>query len=301
MNALGFGTGFRLNRRGGAGFDFSGGALPDGASLTRASVATRCDSSGAIANAAIDVPRFDYDPVSHAPRGLLVEPAATNLALNSQDWTQASWTRSSANIAATRLIESSSTAVMTAQMAVALTSGMPVTNSCIASEVAGSAKRYLCLTYAGAAFATQPFATFDLASGAVTASQNCTASIVAAPGGWLCAMTATPSATASATARFMVNASSTVANDVRTGDGTSAINASEAQIEMASAASSRVRSGSSAGARAADVLALAGPAGIWRFGFDDGSIQDVALTASGGVVTVPGNLARARIMRAALL
>src|SRR3569623_2387163 len=94
MNALGVGTGFRLNRRGGAGFDFSGGALPDGASLTRAAVATRCDSSGAIANAAIDVARFDYDPVSHAPRGLLVEPAATNLALNCQDWTQASWTRS---------------------------------------------------------------------------------------------------------------------------------------------------------------------------------------------------------------
>src|SRR3569623_1151432 len=149
MNALGFGTGFRLNRRGGAGFDFSGGALPAGASLTRASVATRCDSSGAIANAAIDVPRFDYDPVSHAPRGLLVEPAASNLARNSQDWAQASWTRSSANITATRLVESTTTAVMPAQMAVALTSGTPVTTSCIASEEVGSVKRYLCLTRAG--------------------------------------------------------------------------------------------------------------------------------------------------------
>ena len=181
MNALGFGTGFRLNRRGGVGFDFSGGALPDGASLTRASAGTRCDAAGAIANAAIDVARFDYDPVSHAPRGLLVEPAASNLALNSQDWTQASWTRSSANITATRLVESTTTAVMTAQMAGALTSGTPVTTSCIASEVAGSAKRYLCLTYAGAAFATQPFATFDLAAGAVTASQNCTATFSASP------------------------------------------------------------------------------------------------------------------------
>jgi len=51
--------------------------------FTRASTATYIDSTGALATAAVDELRTDYDPVTLAMRGVLIEPASTNLLLNS--------------------------------------------------------------------------------------------------------------------------------------------------------------------------------------------------------------------------
>lgn len=51
--------------------------------FTRASVASYFDASGAIQSAAVNTPRIDYDPVTHAVRGLLIEEGRTNLLLNS--------------------------------------------------------------------------------------------------------------------------------------------------------------------------------------------------------------------------
>jgi hypothetical protein len=46
--------------------------------FTRASTATFFDSAGVLQSAAIDAPRFDYDPSTLAARGLLIEEARTN-------------------------------------------------------------------------------------------------------------------------------------------------------------------------------------------------------------------------------
>ena len=46
--------------------------------------------------AASGAPRFDYDPVTLAPRGLLIEEARTNLALQSADLSQAVWQKTNA-------------------------------------------------------------------------------------------------------------------------------------------------------------------------------------------------------------
>lgn len=61
--------------------------------FTRASTATFVGSNGLIQTAAIDAPRFDYDPVTLAPKGLLIEAARTNLALYSNDFTQVNWAK----------------------------------------------------------------------------------------------------------------------------------------------------------------------------------------------------------------
>ena len=53
--------------------------------FTRASGATRVNASGALESVAIDGPRFDYDPVSLQPKGLLIEEQRTNLLLQSAD------------------------------------------------------------------------------------------------------------------------------------------------------------------------------------------------------------------------
>jgi hypothetical protein len=60
--------------------DFTSGVLDSRLTFTRASTtATYINSSGYVTTAGTDVPRFDYDPTTQAPRGLLVEGQATNL------------------------------------------------------------------------------------------------------------------------------------------------------------------------------------------------------------------------------
>ena len=63
--------------------DFTTGVLDPRLTFTRAStVATYINSSGLIATASNNVARFDHDPTTLSPRGLLIEGAATNLCLN---------------------------------------------------------------------------------------------------------------------------------------------------------------------------------------------------------------------------
>ncbi len=51
-----------------------------GGSFTRASVGTYYDASGTLQTAASGTPRFDYDPVTHTAKGLLIEESRTNYA-----------------------------------------------------------------------------------------------------------------------------------------------------------------------------------------------------------------------------
>jgi hypothetical protein len=66
--------------------------------FSRGTGATRVNASGFIEVVGNTTPRFDYDPVTLAPRGLLIEEARTNLALYSQDFSNASWAKSSATV-----------------------------------------------------------------------------------------------------------------------------------------------------------------------------------------------------------
>jgi hypothetical protein len=59
------------------------GTLPPNVTFTRASTATYFDSTGTMQTAATNTPRWDYDPVTHALRGLLIEEQRVNLLLNS--------------------------------------------------------------------------------------------------------------------------------------------------------------------------------------------------------------------------
>ena len=78
-------------------FDFSGGSLPTGTTLTRASAGYRYNSSGVLVSETTDVARFDYTPVTLAARGLLVESAGTNLLTYSEDFSNAIWSPGTSN------------------------------------------------------------------------------------------------------------------------------------------------------------------------------------------------------------
>ncbi len=63
-----------------------------GGSFARASTATRINASGLLESVGSDVLRFDYDPVTLAARGILLEGSGTNVALWNRDLTNAAWT-----------------------------------------------------------------------------------------------------------------------------------------------------------------------------------------------------------------
>ena len=65
--------------------DFTTGVLDSRLTFTRAAgTATYINSSGYVTTATANTPRFDYDPVTLAPRGLLIEGSATNYMLESK-------------------------------------------------------------------------------------------------------------------------------------------------------------------------------------------------------------------------
>jgi hypothetical protein len=65
---------------------------------TRASSGTFVGSDGVLQTAATNAPRFDHDPTTGESLGLLVEESRTNLFVRSEEFDDASWTKSSASI-----------------------------------------------------------------------------------------------------------------------------------------------------------------------------------------------------------
>lgn len=59
--------------------DFTTGVLDPRLTFTRSGTATFINASGVVATASTNTPRFDYDPTTGSPRGLLIEGTATNL------------------------------------------------------------------------------------------------------------------------------------------------------------------------------------------------------------------------------
>lgn len=76
-------------------FDFMTGVLDPRISVVRAlNTATRTNSSGFVEIINANLPRFDYDPSTLAPRGLLIEGQASNLVLRSEQFENPSWIKS---------------------------------------------------------------------------------------------------------------------------------------------------------------------------------------------------------------
>lgn len=293
------------------GFDFSGGSLPAGASLTRSSDGWYRNSSGVVTLAGTNVARFDYrwNGSAWVLAGLLVEPAATNLLLQSDDISNASWTKLNATApTASHLIEDGTAAAgHRVRQQPSVTSGTSYVLSAVAQEIVGSAKRYLLLFLAGQ-FSANRYAKFDLVTGTVTyTSSGVTAGVIAAGAGkWRCWIAATATATGAADVQVRLSASG--GDNVLTynGDGASGLDVAHIQLEVGSGPTSIIPTTSAAVTRNAEALVLDWatnrhvPDGAMttRYSFDDASTQDVATTVASGTATVPTTLNRHAILSA---
>lgn len=74
----------------------NGGQLANaGFTFTNATTTARTyiNSNGLLATATTNEPRFDHDPTTRQPRGLLIEGTSTNLLQQSADWTVSPWSK----------------------------------------------------------------------------------------------------------------------------------------------------------------------------------------------------------------
>lgn len=289
-------------------FDFTRGVLHPGASLTRASIGTYRNSAGAITSAAIHEPRFNYvyntTTGLFESGGLLVEPASTNLWLNSNDITQ--YTNVNAtNSTANALIENADTNQFHYRQGTAtLVSGTQYMLSGLVEERVGSAKRYLFVRVPHVATAIQ--SVIDAATGAMisigTTDSFGTIRVSASQWMWFILFTSNAT-TGAASFRLCTQSSYSTTLGAYNGDGTSGLNVSHHQCAAGNnTLSSRIITTSADVTRSADVLALSGSAlGLsdgsytMRYTFDDNTTQDVATTIASGVWTVPTNLNRTTI------
>jgi hypothetical protein len=199
------------------------GTLDPRIAFTRASTATYTDSTGTIQTAATNAPRWDYDPVTHALKGLLIEEARTNIMPGSIP-IGGPWGPSAVTVTAASGIAPDSTNTMvrmaeTTANALHNTSvgmGFPGGGNWTGSIYAKAAEvRYLQLSLDDGG-SNGVWATFDLIGGAVTgplASRGTAVGISASMqpvgnGVWRCVITFTPAGAALRTMLITSNVAS---------------------------------------------------------------------------------------------
>jgi hypothetical protein len=212
-------------------------------------------------------PRFDYDPVTLAPKGLLIEESRTNLALYSQNLGNAAWTKSAASVTSNAGTAPDGTATvekLVENLALGfhqvLQNTASVGNSVIATNTIYAkpdGRGWIRLMYDDGV--NNKGCYFDITTGAVgTAEAGVTGSIVLGPlGFYRCAITYTQAA-ASTRSRIQVMLATDNGAAGYTGDGTSGVFLWGAQVELGAFQTSYVPSVASQVTRAADNASMIG-------------------------------------------
>lgn len=299
------------------GFDFTLGSMPAGTSVTSAAGKYYTTSSGLMTTAGANTGRLDYDPITHASRGILIEPAATNLSFQSQTLEAAPWGAGGggSNPAVTANAINGPDGTLTAdRITPGTTTGNQHRTQNVTLPAAGvytisaflKPNSYTKAELGAAATGTFPTVFFDLVTGTISqqAAGITNATIQAIANGWFYC-TATYTADASHLTAQQHSFAITLGNSIGfTGDGTSNGYAWQYQVEAGAVATSPIVTTSAAATRAADVLtlnwgSLGVPDGTYtlRYTFDDNSAQDVSTVVSGGNSTVPTTLNRSRIKK----
>jgi hypothetical protein len=209
-------------------------------------------------------PRFDYDPVTLLPRGLLVEEARTNLLLYSAQFDDAYWIKSNASISANvatspdgtsnadKIVENTANINHVIQVnTIPVTSGIPYSLSVYAKP---SGRDWFAIGTVGIGTG---YTYFNVANGTVgTVLAGHTATITPVGNGWYrCTISGTTTATALS---IFYGPSSANANINYAGDGVSGTFIWGAQLEAGAFATSYIPTIASTVTRSADVATITG-------------------------------------------
>jgi hypothetical protein len=251
-------------------FDFTTGSMPVDVTFTRTTQGTYFNSSGVLTLAAIDAPRLDYNPSTFAAKGLLIEPAATNLITRSEEIDNAAWTKNGITVTANAITGPDGTLSFDAVIPNNATV-LPYINSAAFTTVSGSTytlsayvkngtlgNNWIQLTAGGAVI----YRTwFNLSTGAKgTNSGGLVSYNITSLGGGTYRIDATFTVGSTTTDIYLIGctADGSSATDV-VGNGTSpAFYAYGIQCELGSGPSSYIPTTSAAVTRAADVANVTG-------------------------------------------
>jgi len=219
-------------------------------------------------------PRFDYNPVTLAPRGLLIEEQRVNLVLYSEQFDNAGWTKLNGSVTANTTTSPDGTANADAFIENTAASafhamGQAVTKAASSIEYAGSfyvkdKGRQVAFNIQNAAGSSGVQGRVNPATGTVT--QNATAfgsgftagtiTITNAGNGWYrVVMTATSDTSTTVTFQLILHNGTT---SVYTGDGVSGAFLYGAQLEAGAFATSYIPTVASTVTRAVDVASMTG-------------------------------------------
>jgi hypothetical protein len=244
------------------------GKLDPRVTFSRATTATYFNSLGVLTTAGNNVARFDYDPYTLAPLGLLIEEQRTNSFLQNFDISNASWIKVRATTPGTTTTSPSGG---TAQKLVEDTT--PAETHFFRQDMSvTSGATYTQSVYAKAAERTQIQMSFDVDAGAFTdgaviftLTGNGSATVIAGSpsfsitsvgNGWY-RCTISQSAAATATAVFRIRLASG-GTSFYNGNGTSGLFFWGAQIEQGAFATSVIPTTTTALTRNADVASMTG-------------------------------------------
>ena len=250
--------------------DGTSGIFIWGAQLEPVTYQTTPSTYNATTSAAYYGPRFDYDPVTLAPKGLLIEEQRTNLLTYSEQFDNAAWQKAAATATANATTAPDGTSTADKVVATATTAFHGIyqaptgTVASYTYSVYAKAAEYSKLQIANSTAGTWS-ATFDLATGATIATGGVSvlsSSIQSVGNGWYrCSITFTGAAIPAA--HIMMgypNTGATLNNfGVQyTGDGTSGLFLWGAQLELGAFATSYIPTVASTVTRSADVATMTG-------------------------------------------
>jgi hypothetical protein len=241
-----------------------------GAQLEPVTYQTTAGTYNPTTTAAYYGPRFDYDPVTLAAKGLLIEEQRVNLLTYSAQFDDVAWVKDAATVTANATTAPDGTSAADKVIATATTAFHAVRQSVtgtVASytySVYAKASEYSKLIMANSGAGTWS-ATFDLATGTTIATGGAavlSSSIQSAGSGWYrCSVTFTGAAALTAHSIMgYPNTGATLNNfgASYTGDGTSGIFLWGAQLEQASFPTSYIPTVASTVTRSADVATMTG-------------------------------------------
>jgi hypothetical protein len=281
-------------------FDFLSASLDARIAVSRSgSTATAVNSLGKIQLVNADLPRFDYDPVTLACKGLLVEQSRQNIFTNSGN--VSGYTLTGLTVSANQITAPDGTTSVfellenTSSTSHSVGKSSTPTGTYTVSLFAKYSGRYLVIALSCGALGSAQFASavFDIQNGIVTATNQTGAqtyldsSITDFGGGWYrCSLTATTTATAQMNTSFSDVSTAPTANYGRnayTGDVTKGGYLWGAQAEAGTFPTSYIPTAGAAVTRNADVVTVTGSnfSDFWQAAKGGTSVSYIPSTISG--------------------